>query len=259
MAQDVIWFSPDRKIEGRVLEVSASAVKYKKESNLKGPVYVESKSEIVAIVYSNGDKDIWSNRVKEVSKDYLVFEPLSSLLEQSAQEDPETLAMKAAEEKKKKEMEAERQRQLAEQRAAEEARKAEAEAKKKAEDAAKAAAAAKNAFSANQGNPFGDPNSSNLSGGGKGQGNGCALSGRTIVGSLPKPVSSNNETGTVVVIIEVDASGKVVSAMAGGKGTNTFDTELWKASVAAAKKAKFNGISGNTIQTGTITYHFVNQ
>ena len=186
MAQDVIWFSPDRKIEGKVLEVSASAVKYKKESNLNGPVYVESKSEIVAIVYSNGDKDIWSNRVKEVSKDRLVLIQAEELV-----------------------------------------------------------------------TPFGDPNSTNLSGGGKGQGSGWSLSGRSITGSLPKPVSSNNETGTVVVTIEVDASGKVISAKAGAKGTNTYDTELWNASVAAAKKARFNGISGNTVQTGTITYNFV--
>ena len=205
MAQDVIWFSPDRKIEGKVLEVSASAVKYKKESNLNGPVYVESKSEIVAIVYSNGDKDIWSNRVKDVSKDRLVLI------------------------------------------------QAEDTAKAKAE------AVAKNAFSANQGNPFGNPNSSNLSGLGKcHQGSGWRLSGRSITGSLPKPVSSNNVTGTVVVTIEVDASGKVISAKAGAKGTNTYDTELWNAAVTAAKKTRFNGISGSTVQTGTITYNFVN-
>ena len=71
-------------------------------------------------------------------------------------------------------------------------------------------------------------------------------------------MSSNNETGTVVVTIEVDASGKVISAKAGAKGTNTYDTELWNAAVAAAKKARFNGISGSTVQTGTITYNFVN-
>ena len=205
------------------------------------------------------------------------------------QDDPETLALKAAEEKKKKEAEAERKRQEAELKAQEEARKAEeakriaaAEAKKKAEAAAKAkaTAAARNAFSGNgsggkgtsatstgqgatgkagnQGNPFGDPNSANLNGGGKGQGNGYSLAGRSVTGTLPKPVSSNNETGTVVVAIEVNAAGQVISAKPGAKGTNTYDPELWSAATAAAKKARFNGVSGSAVQNGTITYIFVN-
>ena len=197
------------------------------------------------------------------------------------QEDPETLAMKAAQEKEK-ELERQRAQEEAARKAAEEARKkAEAEAKRQKEEAAKAkaAAATKNAFSGNgsggtgssnastgqgntgksgnQGNPFGDPNSSNLTGGGRGNGSSWSLSGRTISGTLPEPVSKNNEVGVVVVGFEVDSNGNVVSVKAGAKGTDTYDKELWSAAEAAAKKAKFNAISNSTVQSGTITYKFV--
>lgn len=199
----------------------------------------------------------------------------------------ESLAIQEAK-KKKQEEEAKRQQELAAQRAAEEAkRKAEAErlaaeeAKRKAqaEAAAKAAAATKNAFSGsgsgglgssttstgqgstgiagNQGNPFGDPNSSSLTGSGTGTGgNGYSLKGRTISGKLPIPTYTKNEEGKVVVTIEVDTAGNVVSAKAGAQGTTLFDSDLWAAAVAAAKKAKFNGITGTGVQTGTITYIF---
>ncbi|MBP5318369.1 MAG: hypothetical protein J6Y77_03085, partial [Paludibacteraceae bacterium] len=56
-----------RKIEAVVLEISDSEVKYKKQSNPDGPTYVEKKSNIATIVYSNGDVEVFPDAaVQEV-------------------------------------------------------------------------------------------------------------------------------------------------------------------------------------------------
>ncbi|MBO4370346.1 MAG: energy transducer TonB [Paludibacteraceae bacterium] len=207
-----------------------------------------------------------------------------------AQETEESLAIKRAEEKKKKE-EAEQRRIEQERIAAEKAKKAEeeriarekaeAEAKKKAAEEAKKkqiASSTKNAFSGtggvgtsnnstgqgtgassgNQGNPLGSAANGGLNGSGQGTGNGAgySLAGRSISGKLPQPSYNKNESGTIVVAIEVDANGNVISAKAGAQGTTIGDASMRKEAENAAMKAKFNGISGNTVQSGTITYHY---
>lgn len=82
-----------------------------------------------------------------------------------------------------------------------------------------------------------------------------SLAGRGIVGKLPLPATGIQKEGKVVVNIQVDKEGKVVSAVV-GKGTNTSDYSLQQAAVAAAKKAKFTPTDKPTLQMGAITYTF---
>lgn len=162
--------------------------------------------------------------------------------------------------------------------------KAEAEAKAKAEAAAKAkaeaeakarAAAASNVArgfsgagsgnSSSQGDTSGSGNMGSLTGGSSGAnsgqntgtGNTVSLTGRTIVGSLPRPSYTNQEEGNVVIEIKVDRSGNVTSASILEKGTTTTNATLRNAARSAALKAKFSSSETSAVeQTGTITYRF---
>jgi hypothetical protein len=80
---------------------------------------------------------------------------------------------------------------------------------------------------------------------------------RSVVGALPKPKSVGSGNGKVVVQIEVDQYGNVVSAVPGAEGTTIMDEEQWNAARTAAMRAHFN-MSANapTVQTGTIVYTF---
>jgi len=192
------------------------------------------------------------------------------------QNNEESVAIQEEKRKKKEEQQRiiEQRKIVEEQRKAEEKRIAEAK-RIQDEKAKKASAAAKNAFGSggkgssttskgegitsgtgNQGNPFGDVNSKNRIGGGTGNGHSFSLSGRSIVGSIPQPSYNSNEEGAIVVDIEVDKNGNVISAHAGGKGTTIGDNNMRKAAENAAKRAKFNGITGNITQTGSITYRY---
>ncbi len=83
-----------------------------------------------------------------------------------------------------------------------------------------------------------------------------ALGGRSLgSGGLVKPTYSENDYGTVVVDIIVNAKGDVVEATV-GKGTNTPNTTLRNEAIRAAKRTKFNEVSSVTNQKGTITYKF---
>lgn len=142
----------------------------------------------------------------------------------------------------------------AEKRIAEEKRKAE-EAKKKAqEEAAMKAQSAGNVLGSgntsagNAGKVFGS--------GGIGTGNSYYMNGRSIVGRIPEPAYTRNEEGVIVVTIEVNAAGTVIYAKAGSAGTTIGDATMRRDAETAAKRAKFNRISGNVIQTGTITYRY---
>ena len=103
---------------------------------------------------------------------------------------------------------------------------------------------------------MGDAASTNRNGGGTGNGHSYNLNGRSISGKIPEPAYTKNEEGVIVVTIEVNAAGTVISAKAGAAGTTIGDATLRRDAETAAKKAKFNSISGSTIQTGTITYRY---
>lgn len=74
-------------------------------------------------------------------------------------------------------------------------------------------------------------------------------------GGLPMPIYNVQDEGRVVVAIVVDPQGRVVRTSI-TKGTNTVNSKLQKAAEDAARKARFNTISGVDNQSGTITYYF---
>ena len=95
--------------------------------------------------------------------------------------------------------------------------------------------------------------SQNPVGHGKVGGNEWSLLGRDIK-SLPRPSTHFNQEGKVVVNIQVNEAGKVISATV-GEGTTVSDYQTRQVALEAARKAEFSP-SENKIQVGTITYTF---
>jgi len=118
-----------------------------------------------------------------------------------------------------------------------------------------------NSTATSQGNTSGSGNEGAENGGlntqgvGLGVGTDFSLDGRSVVGSLPLPELNIQEECIVVVNITVDASGKVISAVPGGKGSTTLKSEFLNAAKAAALNAQFTS-SDKVKQTGSITYNF---
>ena len=82
------------------------------------------------------------------------------------------------------------------------------------------------------------------------------LSGRDMVGELPRPTYDDVQAeGRVVVTITVSPEGNVVQVQINQR-TNTVNQKLQQAALNAAAKTKFNAIGGLNNQTGTITYYF---
>jgi outer membrane biosynthesis protein TonB len=103
----------------------------------------------------------------------------------------------------------------------------------------------------------GDPNASGYYGnGGTGTGGDYQLGNRKPI-NRPKPNYICNEEGLVIVSIEVDANGKVTKATAGVKGsTNTATCLLSQAKEAALKTTWEPSKESATRQVGTIKYRF---
>ena len=118
--------------------------------------------------------------------------------------------------------------------------------------------------STSEGPAAGEGNAGDLSGAPEGSHDGTGqsdsgiaydLSGRSVVGKLPKPSYPGNESGKVVVDVTVDASGRVTYASYRAQGSTTNSKRLVDAAVEAARKARFSS-SESLMQTGTITYVF---
>jgi outer membrane biosynthesis protein TonB len=109
-----------------------------------------------------------------------------------------------------------------------------------------------------QGKPNGTINSNIYEGqGGVGEGIGYDLGGRGAK-HLPKPDYDSEEQGKVVVEIKVDRSGKVVSAIAGARGTTISDLRLRRLAEEAALRSVFApDPNAPERQKGTITYNFI--
>ena len=84
-------------------------------------------------------------------------------------------------------------------------------------------------------------------------GNSWSLAGRNIK-ALPRPSTQFNQEGRVVVDIQVNSEGKVISATI-GEGTTVSDYQTRQVALEAARKAEFSA-SDNKIQVGKITYTF---
>lgn len=164
------------------------------------------------------------------------------------------------EEKRRIEEEKERQRQIEaeKKRKAEEQRKKEQAIKDKIAGAFGIGSAEGNnqgdagEGSGNQGSPFGNSDhGANEGVGGYGSFN---LNGRSIgAGGLPRPAYTIQEEGRIVIDITVNPKGDVISASI-GRGTNIDNASMRKSALDAARRAKFNSISGANNQSGTITY-----
>ena len=59
-SQDVIVKRDGSTILSKVLEVNPESVKYKKTSNIEGPIYSINISDIFSINYANGEKELFS-------------------------------------------------------------------------------------------------------------------------------------------------------------------------------------------------------
>ena len=172
-------------------------------------------------------------------------------------------AKKKNEEEKRKKQEAEKKRKEEEEK--ERIRREEAEKKRLAEERRNKVAGAFGMGNAegnsqgdaesgtgNQGSPFGNSDhGANEGVGGYGSFN---LNGRSIgAGGLPRPAYTIQEEGRIVINITVDPKGNVIFAEV-GRGTNIDNASMRKSALDAARKAKFNSISGANNQSGTITY-----
>ena len=107
----------------------------------------------------------------------------------------------------------------------------------------------------NEGSPFGNSDTGPNTGVG-GFGGSFNLSGRSIRGGgLPRPAYTIQEEGTIVVNITVDPKGDVIIAEI-GRGTNIDNSSMRSSAIEAAKRAKFNNITGTNNQSGTIIYRY---
>lgn len=104
----------------------------------------------------------------------------------------------------------------------------------------------------NQGNPFGNSDHGANEGiGGMGS---FSLSNRQLItGKLAEPAYTENKEGKIVIDIIVDTKGNVIRADI-GRGTTIEDVGMREKAKAAARKNRFNEISGVNNQSGTITY-----
>lgn len=199
-----------------------------------------------------------------------VTPPVEEVAEQDiiTQDAEETVALKPKTETPKKQEvkkpektaaeKAEEARKLAEAKAEQERREAEETARKRVAGAFGKGAQMGSKGTASgqgvQGSATGNAPSGAASGtGGYGEFN---LGGRSLgPGGLPRPAYNVQDEGKVVVAITVNPAGQVIATSI-DRQTNTVNPALRKAAEDAAKKARFNAVSGLDNQTGTITYFF---
>ncbi|MCF8716133.1 energy transducer TonB [Joostella atrarenae] len=160
-------------------------------------------------------------------------------------------AKKKAEAEAKKKAEAEAERKELARKAEEERIKKEQEAKKKnldammgglnSSDGTATGSEGDDNRAGDKGQPDGDPYATSYFGdGGSGSGgSGYGLNGRKLQ-SGDKFVQDCNESGTVVVKIEVDRSGKVINATPGVRGTTNTAPCLKEAASKTARSYKWN-------------------
>ncbi len=54
---DVIYFKDGKEIKSKVIEVGVSDIKYRDITNIEGPLYTVAKSDLLMIIYKNGNRD----------------------------------------------------------------------------------------------------------------------------------------------------------------------------------------------------------
>ncbi|MGM9760709.1 MAG: cell envelope integrity protein TolA [Parabacteroides sp.] len=185
-----------------------------------------------------------------------------SIDEEKQKKEEDRKKREEAEKKRKEEAEKERQRQI------------EAEKKRKAEEQRKKEQAIQNQVAGafgigsaegnnqgdaasgkgNQGSPFGNSDHGANEGIG-GMGTFSLANRHIITGKVAEPAYTEKEEGKIVIDIVVDTKGNVIRADI-GRGTTIDDASMRLKAIQAAKRNKFNEISGVNNQSGTITYHY---
>jgi outer membrane biosynthesis protein TonB len=176
------------------------------------------------------------------------------------QETEEEIAFKKEKEAKEK---AETERKIQEERKRQEEQRLREEQKKRMEELFAKAKAGEGKGGGegdtkpggNQGSLDGQPNVPHGGKGGSGSGVSFDLGGRKMV-AAPQVIDYSQKEGRVVLRIEVDRYGKVLSATS-TRGT-TAELELVNVAIAAAIGTKFSpDPDGNVRQFGTMTFVFV--
>ncbi len=65
MAQDIIVTKKAERIEALITEVSSTEIRYKKWNYQDGPVFVAQTSDLSAIIYKNGEVQVFNNKAEE--------------------------------------------------------------------------------------------------------------------------------------------------------------------------------------------------
>jgi hypothetical protein len=68
-AQDTLYTVSGQKIAAKVIEINQTEIKYKKASNLDGPVYVIDKTDVALIEYKNGSKELYGTGSAQTNND----------------------------------------------------------------------------------------------------------------------------------------------------------------------------------------------
>lgn len=77
-SQDVLTLQNGEEVKVKVVEISATELKYKKFENVDGPVYTMGLKNIFMIVYENGTKDIFnSSKIAELDSPEDSFDSFS--------------------------------------------------------------------------------------------------------------------------------------------------------------------------------------
>lgn len=65
---DVILLRSGEEVSAKILEVGINEIKYKKCNNLDGPIYSVLKDDVFMITYSNGSKDVYKEKPREINE-----------------------------------------------------------------------------------------------------------------------------------------------------------------------------------------------
>ena len=196
--------------------------------------------------------------IPEVVPDPAPSTPLPPVITQTAEQ---TIAIEAEKKRKEQEQRIEQERREAERKRLEEEQRRRDAIDRQMADAFGAGNAANESRgtaasgSGNQGSPQGNAAAGAPTGAG-GIGS-FDLKGRSLRGGdLPRPAYNVQEEGSIVVEITVNPQGDVIDATVRPRGTDIANVNMRRSAEEAAKKAKFNRITGDQNQIGAITYRY---
>lgn len=225
-------------------------------------VEVETMPEEVATPEPEVTEPVEQEMLTQEVEETVAIPPKTTPKKEQPKEKPKKKEVKKTEAPKKPEKteaeKAEEARRLAAAKAEKERREAEEAARKRVAGAfgkgAKMGSKGTTEGEGVQGSPQGNASTGAATGAG-GYGT-FDLGGRSLgEGGLPRPVYNVQDEGRVVVAITVNPAGRVIATSI-DRRTNTVNPALRKAAEDAAKKARFNAVSGLNNQAGTITYYF---